>query len=426
MAKQSTRTLLHCLAFFFTLQLALIATLPLQGQVIYANTVDSIYKIIITPSGCIFKPSGYSCPAIEQDYMSIALFKDTMYITDDSNLNYMTLSSPDYCTEIIAQLSGNSMVADSNGILYIANGNTIDRFDPYTRNVTVFSGFLFNSSGDLAFYRGKLYMAADSINTPGPDLLVEVNIDSPELSKPVIVFNDGSVFALASSEGKCGSDQLFAIVNTNNGSLLESLDPDNGTRQVLCNNLPYTFNDAASPGETQTSSGVDIEQLNIQQPCYLSTTPSRVSIEAYGINGRPLNYLLSNGQQNNSGIFEGLPEGHYSMHISYGDNCSIDTSFTISQMYCNKLLEVPSGFTPNHDGINDRLRPLGALPVGGFYFAVFNRWGQKIFETQDQSTGWDGSFHGVPQSSGTYIWMLQYKDANNKLVTDRGTTVLLR
>jgi gliding motility-associated-like protein len=409
--------ILHCL---------LMLTSSMQAQVIYANSSDGIYKIVVTASGCIIKPSAFYCPQIENHYWTLALNKDTMYIGDYSNIYYTTSGSQASCTDIIGNLSGNSMVADSNGTIYVAGGNFIYRFDTHTRNTTLFPGFLYTSSGDLAFYRGKLYMAADSINTPGPDLLVEVNLDSPQLSKPVITFTEGSVFALAASEGKCGSDQLFAIVNTNNGTLLESLDPDHGTKQVMCSNLPNNYYDAASSGETGNSSGVDIEQLDIQQICYASATPSRVSIEAYSSNGSTLNYSLNNGQQNDSGVFEGLSEGNYSVHISYGDNCFADTSFSIKKMYCNKLLEVPSGFTPNHDGKNDQLRPLGILPVGGIYFAVFNRWGQKVFETRDPNTGWDGSFQGIPQSSGTYIWMIQYKDANNKLISERGTTVLIR
>jgi gliding motility-associated-like protein len=171
--------------------------------------------------------------------------------------------------------------------------------------------------------------------------------------------------------------------------------------------------------------GVDIEQVNIEPLCDGNTPASRVSIEAYGSNGLALTYLLNNGQQNSTGVFEDLPEGNYKVNIRNSNNCFADTSFKIGKVYCNKLA-VPTAFTPNHDGLNDILRPIGRLPAGGVYFALFNRWGQKIFETHNVSNGWDGSFQRSPQLSGAYIWLLQYKDANDKLVTERGISVLIR
>ncbi len=87
---------------------------------------------------------------------------------------------------------------------------------------------------------------------------------------------------------------------------------------------------------------------------------------------------------------------------------------------------VPSGFTPNGDGHNDILR---AIPIGikDFkYFAVLNRWGQRIFYTSNPERGWDGTISGTPQGTGTYVWMAEGVDFHGKVIAKKGTVVLIR
>ncbi|NJL75224.1 MAG: gliding motility-associated C-terminal domain-containing protein [Saprospiraceae bacterium] len=61
---------------------------------------------------------------------------------------------------------------------------------------------------------------------------------------------------------------------------------------------------------------------------------------------------------------------------------------------CNEpYIFVPLAFTPNNDGTNDILYVRGN-PIEEVYFAVYNRWGQRVFETTDKNIGWDGTFQG--------------------------------
>ena len=60
-------------------------------------------------------------------------------------------------------------------------------------------------------------------------------------------------------------------------------------------------------------------------------------------------------------------------------------------------------------------------------FAVYNRLGQKIFETHEWSVKWDGTFKGTPQEAGTYVWLLNYTDVDTgEKIQQKGTTVLIR
>lgn len=91
------------------------------------------------------------------------------------------------------------------------------------------------------------------------------------------------------------------------------------------------------------------------------------------------------------------------------------------------FITVPSAFTPNGDGLNDFLYPLNAYKATNLEFRVYNRYGQLVFETKDWTHKWDGSYHGKPQDSGTFVWTLGYTDTETgKRIFQKGTSILIR
>ncbi|HEY6064012.1 MAG TPA: gliding motility-associated C-terminal domain-containing protein, partial [Chitinophagaceae bacterium] len=87
---------------------------------------------------------------------------------------------------------------------------------------------------------------------------------------------------------------------------------------------------------------------------------------------------------------------------------------------------VPTGFTPDQDGKNDKFTP---IPVGiknYNYFRVFNRWGQMIFSTTRQNEGWDGNLGGKEQPAGVYVWMIEGITKDNRVISKKGTVILIR
>lgn len=87
---------------------------------------------------------------------------------------------------------------------------------------------------------------------------------------------------------------------------------------------------------------------------------------------------------------------------------------------------IPNAFTPNGDGLNDRF---GAFPVGirrTDYFRVFNRFGQMVYDSQEPTPGWDGSFRGKPQDNGTFTWVIKGEALNGRVIQMQGTVVLIR
>jgi len=96
------------------------------------------------------------------------------------------------------------------------------------------------------------------------------------------------------------------------------------------------------------------------------------------------------------------------------------------KVYNGPEIYMPTGFTPNGDGKNDKFKPFTVGITNLNYFKVYNRWGRLIFSTVKINDGWDGLLSGVEQPSGTYVWMVQGVARDGRLITKKGTVTLIR
>ena len=115
----------------------------------------------------------------------------------------------------------------------------------------------------------------------------------------------------------------------------------------------------------------------------------------------------------------------YVVNATAPDGCSASDSVTV-KVYAVADIFVPSAFTPNGDGHNDVLRAIPVSMRSFKYLSVFNRWGQRVFETTNAGIGWDGTYNGTPAPAGTYVWMVGGVDYTGRVVEKRGTVVLIR
>tara|TARA_Y100000589_G_scaffold187124_1_gene177200 strand:+ start:41642 stop:45415 length:3774 start_codon:yes stop_codon:yes gene_type:complete len=86
---------------------------------------------------------------------------------------------------------------------------------------------------------------------------------------------------------------------------------------------------------------------------------------------------------------------------------------------------VPNAFSPNNDGNNDILYVKGN-GIETLLFIVYNRYGQKVFETTDITQGWDGTFKGKPENEGVFVYYLEvtFKDFSSQKL--KGNITLIR
>jgi gliding motility-associated-like protein len=114
-------------------------------------------------------------------------------------------------------------------------------------------------------------------------------------------------------------------------------------------------------------------------------------------------------------------------------NCKNTGTIWLGAHSCCQIY-FPTAFTPNGDGQNDVFRMLTVFKDQNSKtsahqittFKVVNRWGQTVFETGDERTGWDGTFNGVPQDMGTYYYFVKYKCADGNFYEEKGEVTLIR
>lgn len=91
----------------------------------------------------------------------------------------------------------------------------------------------------------------------------------------------------------------------------------------------------------------------------------------------------------------------------------------------NGLVGVPNAFSPNGDGINDVVKVEGRGIVD-LVFRIYNRWGEKVFETHDKNIGWDGIYKGVLQEMEVYTYAVEATLVNGETIPLKGNITLLR
>lgn len=100
---------------------------------------------------------------------------------------------------------------------------------------------------------------------------------------------------------------------------------------------------------------------------------------------------------------EASPESttSYLVTLTNAAGCTNSAAVTVN-VESSYTLYLPNIFSPNGDNSNDRYRARGT-PLNGFKMQVFNRYGQIVYESEDQSEGWDGTSNGKQLPPGAYI-----------------------
>ena len=111
--------------------------------------------------------------------------------------------------------------------------------------------------------------------------------------------------------------------------------------------------------------------------------------------------IISNSQSNVT----------YEVYAIDEKGCEASDQIRIEVSKVRKVF-VPTGFTPNDDGFNDRLLIHGKENATIKYFKIFDRWGELVFSAEqfkvnDNTIGWDGTFRGKMLNSGVFAWILE-------------------
>lgn len=91
----------------------------------------------------------------------------------------------------------------------------------------------------------------------------------------------------------------------------------------------------------------------------------------------------------------------------------------------NPLFDVPNAFTPNGDGVNDRIYVRG-FGIAKMTWRIYNRWGTVVYTSADPLEGWDGKYNGKIQPQGVYHYTVEIEFSDKKKAAKKGDITLLK
>lgn len=210
--------------------------------------------------------------------------------------------------------------------------------------------------------------------------------------------NDDTGILIVSTSG----DKDLVYVNNGDGStdrIFEELQP--GIYEVLVEDtLGCT---SLADIEILEVPPLIVEQPELDADCYKDKVVIEPKIEShYG----PVIYLWEDGSTSES--FVATKPGQYAVTIS--DDCDITShtwDLTVRHTANDDHLYSSNIFSPNNDGVNDCFNVLvdSDLVLIEFHYIIFDRWGNKMFETTNTEDCWDGNYNGAPVVPGVYVVM---------------------
>jgi gliding motility-associated-like protein len=115
--------------------------------------------------------------------------------------------------------------------------------------------------------------------------------------------------------------------------------------------------------------------------------------------------------------------------VATRENGCTDTAVQIIDIVPELTYFLPNAFTPNGDGVNDGYRGKGIFTgITNFQMNIWNRWGEKVFETTDPNESWNGLYknNGKPSPKGVYVCVVQFTGPRGELTTLEEFVTLIR
>jgi gliding motility-associated-like protein len=271
-----------------------------------------------------------------------------------------------------------------------------------------------------------------------------INITVPSTT---ICVGTSVVFTATPANGGSSPSYQWQVNGTNVGTNSSSY-----TTSVLGNGdvvtAIMTSNAACATSNTVTSNSITMTLINtiITPSVSIASSPGNICFgTAVTFTGYPTNGGSSPSYQwrlNGSNIGTNSPV-FISNTLANGDiiNClmtsnaicaipntalSNNITVVLDPAVCPMGFYMPTAFTPNKDGKNDVCKPTLLGNILSYKFSIYNRWGQKIFETTNLQKGWNGKVSGVDTDTNVFIWTCSFQFAGQTLENRKGTVVLIR
>ncbi len=118
----------------------------------------------------------------------------------------------------------------------------------------------------------------------------------------------------------------------------------------------------------------------------------------------------------------------FTVEVRDAKNCSNKDTILVELIdECqNEFIYIPTAFSPNNDGVNDCFGILSPPVLSDFKMDIFNRWGEKVFESDSPALCWDGTFKGADAMVDSYIFVIQFTCYNGKKLSKKGSVTIVK
>ena len=291
-------------------------------------------------------------------------------------------------------------------------------------------------SGDMQIAPdGKIYLATQNATFLS-------TIDFPNQAGTGCTFSPMSVILPAPSKSIFGLPNVIVnAVSSGTSSSIDTVVCEHFTAQSSSGTGPYLWNTG------DTTRGLEIKMsgkywVSSLAPCG-NTDTFKVSFwnkqihirDTFGCSDEPLrisvNVDIAPGESVRWSTGANVAHivirdtGVYWVEASI-NSCFLSDTFRITAQSCGCKLGIPTAFSPNNDGLNDRFQPTfdDGCKESQYLLQVYNRWGQIVFRSYDPSKGWDGVYNGTLADVGVYFYFIQLKDVKGKRILKGDMTLL--
>ena len=321
------------------------------------------------------------------------------------------------CSGSVAEISGQASRCDSTFISW-GDGQTLSSVSPVgEKHVFSQPGFY-----NISIY-GSDFLCGTDISTslsiyvtvPEPPLAgMDIYFDSCDASSAIILIPSdsakGHFFYVSWGDGVdayySNNDSIFHFYN----EVYFPIELTIVALDTICN-----LSDSVSYSIQYREPLGDIDSKITVDPC---TSIPMVIAKASATNSTKIFWYLNGFSSlplTGTEVAWALPaSGEYSIDIVTWDSiCSNWDSTVVTYISFSPngdSIIFPNVFTPNNDGYNDflKLSSFGASSIADFAFEVYNRWGQRVYSTQDPGFLWDGRYKNKNLSSGVYFWLSKW------------------
>ena len=280
--------------------------------------------------------------------------------------------------------------------------------------------FNFTMSGAAYFWNTGNTTGSQKVNQPGKYWLQVIQNGCSASDTLAVNYQPAPIVMLGNDTTICEGTSLNLSAYYSNATYLWQ---DGSTAPQFTVSSAGTYYAIAAIGNCRSYDTINIHtsplpRFTLGEDQYLCTGQSITLGPVINTN---VNYLWQD--RSTAPTYTVTKEGTYSLTAT--NNCgSFTDSVTITIGLCGLIM--PTAFTPNSDGLNDIFRVKYAFPVQTFVLRVYNRFGEKVFESNDIHKGWNGTFKGENAQQGAYVWTISLLTAEGKAQSSKGVVVLLR